>query len=162
MTGNAETSQQPSKDELSEAETASSSWIEHPTTVQHLQTLVIVLGVVLIIGFATVIGRIAYLAMNSEDGNVATTTAQGNQDHAAKVTGANGLTGPASETSSATVSSGPDLIIPIPPNAHIKQITPTAGGLLVRFDDPRGTAAYLIDAQTGAIKRRYRFQPQQP
>ncbi|MBU1211742.1 MAG: hypothetical protein KJ587_10775 [Alphaproteobacteria bacterium] len=121
------------------------SWINHPRTVARLQILVIVLGIVVIAGFATVIGRIAYLTLY-----------QSNSDSSASV---------ATDTRTMRIAVPPataalEQRIELPPGAIVEDLRPMSdGSLMVRFRDARGTGMMVFDADSGALRRHWRFVP---
>lgn len=123
------------------------SWVNHPKNVARLQTLVIVLGVFVVLGFATVIARIAYLTLYQPGDE--TTAAVSAKPAPSRLTAP--PTGAALEQS-----------IELPPGAVVENIQPMGeGSLMVRYRDPRGTGMMVIDANSGAILRKWRFVPRQ-
>jgi hypothetical protein len=159
MTSNAPDLKSASQAENDGAEAASTSWIEQPATVRRLQILVIFLGVVLIFGFAAVIGRIAYLALQPTPSTVAGSPSQAKPEATDRVTAGTEAAAPGNPQSPQTST---ELIVPLPAGASLKQITPFDGNLLIQFEKDGMVGALLVDAETGRIKRRYRFQPATP
>lgn len=124
---------------------------------RRLQILVVALGAVLVIGFATVIGRIAYLALQPAQPPVASSGSK------AKPGEANKVTAPAKSAEPTNAEANPvtDIVIPLPQGANVKAITPLSDGLLVHIETVGGTEALVIDRKTGAVKSRFRFKPAQ-
>lgn len=155
MTSKVPPSQSAPETEGGEAEPASTSWIEQPETVKRLQILVIALGAVLILGFATVIGRIAYLALQPAETTVADTQKQAQPDIETPSSARSEL---AAQTGSAAGNREvTEFVVSLPEGAIVKSMSPVANGILVHIDTGRQTEALVIDTETGAIKSRFRF-----
>lgn len=121
------------------------NWINHPKSVARLQILVVVMGVLIAVGFATVIGRIAYLALRQPDNRSATQSAAAPSSPRVFVPAAN----PTEE-----------LPIEIPQGAVVEDIQPMSdGSLMVHLTGPRGTGLLLVDPSTGAVLKTLRFVP---
>ncbi len=156
MTSKVPPSQSAPETDGNEAEPASTSWIEQPETVRRLQILVIALGAVLILGFATVIGRIAYLALQPAETTVADTQKRAQQGVETPTSTRSDL---AAQSGSAAGNGTTEFVVSLPEGATVKSMSPVANGILVHIDTGGQTEALVIDTETGAIKSRFRFTP---
>ncbi len=121
------------------------SWVNHPKNVARLQILVIVLGIFVVLGFATVIARIAYLTLYQPEGQ-----------NSAVLSGASTSAPVAVPPANAAI----EQIIELPPGAVVEDIQPMKDGtVMVRFQDTRGTGMMVIDANSGAVLKKWRFAP---
>jgi len=116
------------------------SWINHPRTVARLQILVIVLGILVIAGFATVIGTL-YQSDSDSSASVATDTRT-------------------MRMAVPPATAALEQLIELPPGAIVEDLRPmNDGSLMVRFKDARGTGLMIFDADSGAVRRHWRFVP---
>ena len=94
-----------------------------------LRLAVIGMGVVLLLGFATVIGRIVYMFNRAPVDPAITAMAH-----------PGGLN---------SGSSGPDIRLPLPAGAIVRNLSLAGNRLAVHFDAPTGAGIAIIDLATG-------------
>ncbi len=128
------------------------SWIEHPTTVKRLQILVVVLGVFLIAGFATVIGRIAYMTMQSGSEPAANLAANPTAGTATVSRAA----GPGENAGGTAQTAG---TIALPAGAQVLKVAPLGSDVLVHIREGDGDSVIVFDPSNGDVTRRWRLQP---
>ena len=99
---------------------------------RRLKGAVIVMGVVLILGFGLVIGRIVFLFNRS---------------------------GPGMPTSAAGAAARPDLALPLPTGAVVRQMALAGDRLAIHFEAPEGAGIVIVELATGAIVQRVKLVP---